>query len=186
VLVPRRRRRASSLSRLKLPQQCRGDGHPLLRPHESFNLTDQIPKLQWLVDCYGIDYTHMTVAEWRRLSGHQHGKVLASMLGSDRTIMARVEGGSQTTPVRPDKVAPQADSSTTPTRTARRPREPPRGPAYSPILPPTKRPLPRPRRRPKPATFKRGNQGRPPGRPRGTPSVRTSSRLASAGIALAA
>jgi hypothetical protein len=69
---------------------------------KKINLTDQIPKLQWLVDRYGIDYTHMTVAEWRRLSGYQHGKVLASMLGSDRTIMARVEGGSQTTSVRPD------------------------------------------------------------------------------------
>ena len=57
------------------------------------NLTDEVPKLDWLVSRHGTDYARIVVAEWRRLSGYQHAKVWASMFGSDRTFVARIDGG---------------------------------------------------------------------------------------------
>ncbi len=57
------------------------------------NLTDEVPKLDWLVSRHGTDYARIVVAEWRRLSGYQHTKVWASMFGSDRTFVARIDGG---------------------------------------------------------------------------------------------
>lgn len=57
------------------------------------NLTDEIPKLQWIVSHYGSDFARLITAEWRRLSGYQHTKAWASVLGSDRTFVAKIEGG---------------------------------------------------------------------------------------------
>ena len=57
------------------------------------NLTEEIPKLDCLVSKHGLDFARIVVAEWRRLSGYQHAKVWASMVGSDRTLVASIEGG---------------------------------------------------------------------------------------------
>lgn len=57
------------------------------------NLTDEIPKIRRLVDRHGKDTARLVVAEWRRLSGYQHGKVWSVALGSDQTFLAKIPGG---------------------------------------------------------------------------------------------
>ncbi|WP_313315395.1 hypothetical protein [Corynebacterium variabile] len=57
------------------------------------NLTDEIPKMQHLVHRHGKDTARLIVAEWRRLSGYQHGKTWPVALGSDQTFVAQIPGG---------------------------------------------------------------------------------------------
>lgn len=57
------------------------------------NLTDEIPKMQWLLARYGKDTTRLIVAEWRRLSGYQHGKTWSVARGSDQTFITKISGG---------------------------------------------------------------------------------------------
>lgn len=57
------------------------------------NLTDEIPKMRRLLVRHGKDTVRLVVAEWRRLSGYQHGKAWSVALGSDQTFLAKVPGG---------------------------------------------------------------------------------------------
>ncbi|PLA45438.1 hypothetical protein [Micrococcus luteus] len=57
------------------------------------NLTDEIPKMQRLLTRYDSDTARLIVAEWRRLSGYQHGKAWSVALGSDQSFVAKVPGG---------------------------------------------------------------------------------------------
>ncbi|WP_409484951.1 hypothetical protein [Arsenicicoccus dermatophilus] len=56
-------------------------------------LTDEIPKIQRLVDRHDKDTARIVVAEWRRLFGYQHGKICSVALGTDQTFLAKVPGG---------------------------------------------------------------------------------------------
>lgn len=57
------------------------------------NLTDEIPKMKRLLDRHDKDTARLIVAEWRRLSGYQHGKVWSVALGSDQTFVSKIPGG---------------------------------------------------------------------------------------------
>lgn len=59
----------------------------------NMNLTDEIPKMQRLLDRHDKDTARLIVAEWRRLSGYQHGKTWSVALGSDQTFLAKIPGG---------------------------------------------------------------------------------------------
>lgn len=59
------------------------------------NLTDLVPKIEWIRRLHDSDYPRLLVAEWRRLSGYQHSKAWSSMLGSDRTVVTQVTGGQR-------------------------------------------------------------------------------------------
>lgn len=60
---------------------------------ERVNLTDEIPKLGWLSTLFGGDWPRITAAEWRRLSAFQHGKSWPGILGSDKRVTAKIQGG---------------------------------------------------------------------------------------------
>lgn len=60
---------------------------------ERVNLTTEIPKLGWLATVFGDDWPRITAAEWRRLSAFQHGKSWPGVLGSDRKVTAKIQGG---------------------------------------------------------------------------------------------
>lgn len=60
---------------------------------KKINLTDEIPKMQRLLDRHGKDTAHLIVAAWRLLSGYQHGKSWSTYLGSERTFLQDTPGG---------------------------------------------------------------------------------------------
>ena len=61
------------------------------------NLVDEIPKLHNFLsgDPERSDSLRFMVAEWRKLSGYQHGKAWPTVLGSVKTEKVRIPGGER-------------------------------------------------------------------------------------------
>lgn len=57
------------------------------------SLTDEIPRMNRLLARHDKDTARLVVAEWRRLSGYQHGKTWSVCLGSDQTFLFKIPGG---------------------------------------------------------------------------------------------
>lgn len=61
--------------------------------NQRLNLVDSISEIRWLTSRYDKDTTHLFAAEWRRLSGYEHGRAWVSVHGSDQEVIAKVPGG---------------------------------------------------------------------------------------------
>lgn len=77
------------------------------------NLVDEVPKLKHLERYNDRDTVRLIVAEWRRLSGYQHGKTWAVSLGSDRSFSVDIPGGRSVQIVASDNSIQMARSLTT-------------------------------------------------------------------------